>query len=73
MNTTRTGRAEGVRRISVVISGIGWFWLIAFFIGMIAAAHNGRGDGVTATILIIFGVVGFVIAKAISWIVAGFA
>lgn len=62
---------EGLMRIARVIAWIGWIWIILLGLGAISNMTSNRQD--VALLFAIFGVIGFAAAKAIAWIIQGFA
>ncbi|MBR7961604.1 hypothetical protein KDW41_14245 [Burkholderia vietnamiensis] len=67
MNTT-----EGIRRLSRVIAGLGWCW--AALMALIAVASGfGGGDKGVALFAAVIGVLGWGLAKAVAWVILGFA
>lgn len=62
---------EGLSRIARVISGIGWIWGILLALGAVSNLASNRQD--VAIIFFIFGVIGLGSAKALAWIIRGFA
>jgi len=62
---------EGLTRIARVIGAIGWIWMaVAIFA---AASDYDTPRQQSAMLFAILGIVGFVIAQAIAWIIKGFA
>lgn len=62
---------EGLSRIARVIAGIGWVWGALLGLGALTSYSNGRSE--VAVLFIIFGLVGLGGAKALAWIIQGFA
>lgn len=62
---------EGLSRIARVIAGIGWIWGALLALGALASYSNGRHE--FGLLCVIFGVIGLGGAKALSWIIQGFA
>jgi len=62
---------EGLMRIARVIAGLGWIWGILF--GIIALSNLTSNRHEAATIFIIIALIGFGAAKALAWIIQGFA
>ncbi len=62
---------EGLSRIARVIAGIGWIWGALWGFGALTNYSNGQHD--TGLLCIIFSIVGLGAAKALAWIIQGFA
>jgi len=64
--------AEGIRRLSRVIAGLGWCW--AALMALIAVGSGfGGGDKGIALFAAVIGVLGWGLAKAVAWVILGFA
>lgn len=62
---------EGLSRIGRVIAGIGWIWGALLGVGALTSYSNGRHE--VAGLFVIFGVIGLAAAKALAWVIHGFA
>lgn len=62
---------EGLTRIARVIAGVGWAWGVLLGLGAISNLASKRQD--VAMLFVIFGIAGLIAAKALAWIVHGFA
>lgn len=64
---------EGLRRIARVIAGIGWIWGALMILLALLNTISEHGDRFFAVLTAISGIIGLGAAKAIAWIIRGFA
>lgn len=63
--------SEGIRRLCVVVNVLGVSWAVIFL--LVAGSALNRGQNDEAALFALLGIVGFVAARVLTWVVAGFA